>query len=112
MKVINGKMQLVIKSEKVRRFIEFEVPLMTSRGMVGVEKKRAIVYDYVLDETQKLALNEARELARERGLALKVTDLSRQGFLRRIIALGIDRIGGHVWSHSNSLLAAPEDCRG
>jgi predicted DNA-binding transcriptional regulator len=112
MKAINGKLQLVIKSEKVRRFIEFEVPLMTSRGKVGVEKKRAIVYDYVLDETQKLALNEARELARERGLALKVTDLSRQGFLRRIVASGMDRIRGHVWSRSNSLLAALDDCRG
>ncbi|MGA2663420.1 MAG: hypothetical protein ABSF83_00545 [Nitrososphaerales archaeon] len=105
-------MQLVIKSEKVRRSVEFEVPLMTRWGNVGVEKKRAIVYDYVLDETQKLALDEARELARERCLALKVTDLSRQGLLRRTVASGMDRIGGRVWSRPNTLFAAPQDCRG
>lgn len=102
MKAINGKLQLIIKSEKVSRLVEWEVPLVTRWGMVGVGKKRAIVYDYVLDETQKLALKEARELARERNLTLKVTDLSRQGFLRRIVASGLDRIDGHVWLRSSS----------
>src|SRR5208282_1588965 len=58
-KAPKGKLQLVIKSQKVSRFVEFDVPLMTPWGTVGVEKKRAIVYDYVLDETQRIALNEA-----------------------------------------------------
>ena len=103
---------MVIKSEKVSRLVEFEAPLMTPRGKVGVERKRGLVYDYVLDETQKLTLNEARRLARERGLALKVTDIARQGLLRRIVARGLDRICGRVWLHPNSLLAAPEDSVG
>ncbi len=85
---------------------------MSRWGKVGVEEKRAIVYDYVLDETQKLVLKEARELARERNLTLKVTDLSRQGFLRRIVASGLDRIGEHVWLCSSFVLGEPEDSGG
>lgn len=96
MERINGKLQLVVKSEKKARIVEYEVPLITTWGKVGVEKKRAMVYDYVLGETQSLAVNEARKLAAERGLTLKVTDLSRQGFLRRIVGSGLDRIGGHA----------------
>ena len=112
MKAPKGKLQLVIKSQKVSRFVEFEVPLMTPWGTVGVEKKRAIVYDYLLDETQRIALNEARNLARERGLIFQVTDLSRQGSLRRTVASALERIGGHMWLHASSLLAAPGDSSG
>jgi hypothetical protein len=108
MQPITGRLKLVIKSEKVSRMVEFEVPLMTSWGKVGSERRRAIVYDYVLHETQELALSEARELARARGLTLEVTDLSRQGFLRRTLASGLDRIGRNIWLHSSAPLPALE----
>jgi hypothetical protein len=88
----NGKLQLVIKSEKMVRMVEFDVPIMTPYGKVGVTRKRARVYDYVFDEGQMRALSEARELARKSGLVLEVTDLSRQGALRRMIRQGLSRI--------------------
>jgi len=88
----NGKLQLVIKSEKMVRIVEFEVPIMTRYGKVGVTRKRARVYEYVFDLGQMRALSEARELARKSGLVLEVTDLSRQGALRRMIRQGLSRI--------------------
>jgi hypothetical protein len=50
--------------------------------------RRRVVYDYVYDERQKQALEEAREPATRAGLALEVTDLSRRSGLRRILKLG------------------------
>jgi hypothetical protein len=88
----NGKLQLVIKSEKVVRIVEFDVPIMTRYGKIGVTKKWARVYDYVFDERQKRTLSEARELACKSGLVLEVTDLSRQSALRRMIRQGLDMI--------------------
>jgi hypothetical protein len=88
----NGKLQLVIKSEKRVRMVEFDVPIMTRYGKVGVTKKRARVYEYVFDEGQMRALSEARELASRSGLVLEVTDLSRQSALRRMIRQGLSRI--------------------
>ena len=93
METTNGKLQLVIKSEKVIRLVEFDVPIMTRYGKVGVTKKWARVYEYVFDEGQKRALSEARELACKSGLVLEVTDLSRQSALRRMIGRGLSMIG-------------------
>jgi hypothetical protein len=88
----NGKLQLVIRSEKMARVVEFDVPIMTRYGKVGVTKKRATVYEYVFDEGQMRALSEARKLANASGLVLEVTDLSRQSALRRMIRQGLSRI--------------------
>ena len=112
MEATSGKLQLVIRSKRVSRLVEFEVPLMTSLGKVGVEKKRAIVYDYVLDEGQKQALNEARKFAVKQGLSLQVTDISRQSLLRRTVASGLEGIGRHMWLRSSSWSAGPKDAGG
>jgi len=87
----NGKLQLVIKCEKMVRIVEFDVPIMTRYGKVGVTKKWARVYEYVFDEGQMRALSEARELASKSGLILEVTDLSRQSALRRMTRQGLSR---------------------
>ena len=92
MEMSNGRLQLVIKSEKVVRIVEFDVPIMTRYGKVGVTKNWARVYEYVFDEGQKRALSEARKLACKSGLVLEVTDLSRQSALRRMIRHGLSRI--------------------
>jgi hypothetical protein len=92
METTNGKLHLVIKSEKTVRMVEFDLPIMTPYGKVGVTRKRARVYDYVFDEGQMRALSEARELAAKSGLVLEVTDLSRQSALRRMIRQGLSRI--------------------
>ena len=87
----NGKLQLVIKCEKMVRIVEFDVPIMTRYGKVGVTKKWARVYEYVFDEGQMRALSEATELASKSGLILEVTYLSRQSALRRMTRQGLSR---------------------
>jgi hypothetical protein len=103
-----GKLRLVIRSKKTARIIEFEVPLMTWYGKVGVSRRRAIIYDYVLDQRQARAVKEARELAERTGFALEVTDLSRQGLLGRILRRDwSDTEGGETTQPGSS--SRPED---
>ena len=101
------KLQLVVRSEKVSRVVEFEVPLMTLHGTVGVQKRRAIVSDYVLDERQRRAWSEAQELAEKLGLILVVTDLSRQSALRRVLALFLEKIKGDAAARAAPKLKEP-----
>ena len=82
-----GKLELTVRSRKVTRLVEYDAPMMTPYGRVGSVKRWARVSDYVLDERQREALSEAQELARKAGLPLDVTDLSRQGALRRVSRL-------------------------
>jgi hypothetical protein len=92
------RLQLVMRSEKVARMVEYDVPLMSWYGKIGTAKRRAVVYEYVFDEKQRLALREAGELARRSGLVLEVTDLTRQSALRRILRLGTrSRVTGRAW---------------
>jgi hypothetical protein len=102
METTNGKLHLVIKSEKTVRMVEFDVPIMTPYGKVGITRKRARVYDYVFDEGQMRALSEARELAGKSGLVLEVTDLSRQSALRRMIREGLSRVSLATRIQTNS----------
>jgi hypothetical protein len=97
-----GKLRLVIRSKKTARMIEFEVPLMTWYGKVGVSRRRATIYDYVLDQRQARAIEEARELAERTGFTLEVTDLSRQGLLGRILRRDWGDIGGEETTQPGS----------
>ena len=90
------KLRLVVRSEKMTRIVEFEVPLMSVYGKVGVTKKRAMVYDYVLDERQSDAVGQARELASSFGIPLEVTDLAQENALKRMIRLVSGRGGRAV----------------
>jgi hypothetical protein len=114
MEAADGKLKLVMKSEKVARIVEYEVPLMTYYGKVGSTRRRARVYDYVFDERQMRALREARELASKTGLVLEVTDLTRQNALKRVIRLGFASIGHKrtsplVFSGSSKTAAGTQD---
>jgi hypothetical protein len=85
MEKTNGKLQLIISSRKVLTRIErFDVSTPGWNGQLYVSRRTAKVFDYVLDESQVLAVKEAKELAARSGLTLQVTDLARQGALRRI----------------------------
>jgi hypothetical protein len=106
MKTTDGKLKLVMRSERVERIVEFQVPLMTGYGKVGTTKKWARVYDYVYDERQKRALTEARELARRTGLVLEVTDLSRQSALGRILRQALGKISGKSRARSATTLGS------
>jgi hypothetical protein len=102
LKTTNGKLQLVMRSERRTRVVQFEVPVMTWYGKVGVTTRRATVHDYVFDEGQVRALSEARELACRSGLVLEVTDLSREGALRRMLRLGLRGVGSDVRARMSS----------
>jgi hypothetical protein len=90
-----GKLRLVLKSTKVLvRIEDYQTnsgpsgSLTAWNGQLFATRRRVMVYDYVYDERQALALREARELATKTGLVLEVTDLSRRGALRRILRFG------------------------
>jgi len=102
LRTTKGKLQLVMRSERRTRIVEFEVPLMTWYGKVGVTRRRAEVHDYVFDDGQVRALSEARELAGRAGLVLEVTDLSREGALRRILRTGLRGSGAGIQAGMSS----------
>jgi hypothetical protein len=99
----NGKIRLVLRSKKVARIAELQGArgspdsLLAWHGAsVPSQTRRVVVYDYVFDDRQTRALDEARALARRTGLVLQVTDLSRQNVLARGLRLGLGKVGGAV----------------
>ena len=99
----NGKLRLVLRSKRVARVAEFSSSgsspnsLMSWYGpLFPSQKSRVVVYDYVFDNKQTKALDEARDLAKRTGLVLEVTDLSRQSALERALRLGLSRVGGAI----------------
>lgn len=90
----DGKLLLVVRSRRVARLVEFEAPLFTVHGKALSRTGRAIVYDYVLDERQSRALSQSREFASRLGLALEVTDLSKEGAVRRLLRSAAQRLAG------------------
>jgi hypothetical protein len=104
----NGKLQIVVRSRKVLVRIEkFDVPVMTQDGRVSFINRGTLkVYDYVFDEAQARALRETRELANKSGLALKVTDLTRQSLLRRTLRSALGKGGSQAWHDARSWLSS------
>lgn len=119
MESTNGKLRLVLRSEKVlARIEEFQVggvcsnSLMAWNGQLVSSRRTARVYEYVFDERQTRALNEARELARRTGLTLEVTDLTRQSPLRKIFRLRSGGIGREESFGPGQSTGASKDVRG
>jgi hypothetical protein len=104
----NGKLQIVLRSKKVLVRIEnFEVPVTTQDARVRFINRGSLnVYDYVFDEAQARALRESRELADRSGLALEVTDLTRQGLVRRLLGAGLRNGNGQVRHEARSWLSS------
>jgi len=99
----NAKIKIVLTSKRVARIAEFSgggVPsnsLMAWYGpLVPTQKRRVVVYDYVFDERQAEALDEARVLAKKTGLVLEVTDLARQNAFEKAARSGLARTAGAV----------------
>lgn len=88
-----GDLRLVVRSRRVARLVEFDVPLFTPYGGAGSRTRRATVHDYVLDERQQRAVTQARELAARVGLAFEVTDLSKDGAVGRLRRAGSAILG-------------------
>jgi len=99
----SGKLRLVLRSKRVARVAEFSGAggspnsLMSWYGpLFPSQKSRTVVYDYVFDDKQTKALDEARDLAKRTGLALEVTDLSRQNALERALRSSLSKVGGAI----------------
>jgi len=99
----SGKLLLVLRSKRVARVAEFSSvggspnSLMAWYGLLTPsQKSRTVVYDYVFDEKQTKALDEARDLAKRTGLVLEVSDLSRQNALERALKSSLSRVGGAI----------------
>ena len=89
MEANKSKLKLIVSSRKVLVRIEgFDVHVDDGRGYSYRGLKRALVYDYVLDDEQTRAMKEAKELARRTGMRLEVTDLTRSNFLKRLLVTG------------------------
>jgi hypothetical protein len=98
-----GKIRLVLKSRRVARVAEFGGAAVSPNSLMSwygplfpSQKNRVLVYDYVFDDKQAKALEEARDLAKRTGLVLEVTDLSRQNALERALRSGLGKVGGAV----------------
>ena len=99
----NGKIRLVLRSKRVARVTEFSGggvspnSLMAWYGpVVPSQKSRTVVYDYVFDDKQTKALDEARDLAKRTGLVLEVRDLSRQNAAERALRSSLSKVGGAI----------------
>jgi hypothetical protein len=83
---------------------------MTQDGRLRFINKGTLkVYDYVFDvfdEAQARALRETRELADRSGLALEVTDLTRQSLLRRMLGSALGKGDAQAWHDARSWLSS------
>jgi hypothetical protein len=99
----SGRIRLVLRSKRVARVSEFVgggvspgSPMAWYGPLFPSHERRALVYDYVFDDKQTKALDEARDLAKRRGLVLEVTDLSRQNALERALRSSLGRAAGAI----------------
>ncbi len=84
----DGKVRVVVKSRRVpSRTFDFSEPVYSPIGMrMGTKSNRLVVYDYVLDEEHRRAIEEGHKLACDLGLDLEVVDRTRSGLFRRVLS--------------------------
>jgi hypothetical protein len=104
--VPEGKVRVVVRSRRVPTdTVDFHAPIYsgsTSGILMGSRRKRIVLYDYVLNEDHKRAIEEASNISRRLGLELEVVDASKQGILGRVLtSLGLKT------SRGLTLLVAP-----
>lgn len=120
----DGRVKVVVRSKKVpMRVIELANRPVMRVGAVaapagvpthpGPHGKRAVVFEYVLDDGHKRAIEEGRRLARTLGLELEVVDSAKKGPFGKAISLLGSRSGGpsivvSPSSKSNGLTISPE----
>lgn len=82
----NGKVRVVVRSRQVpARTVEFTAYPVGSFYSRGVTR-RAVVFEPVLDDGQRKAVEEGGRVAHSLGLELEVVDQSKLGFLRRALS--------------------------
>jgi hypothetical protein len=87
--ISGGKVQVVVRSRRVPTgTVDVREPVYSGSAsgiLVCTRSNRIVLYDYVLDEDHKRAIEEGRRLSRRLGLELVVVDVSKQGVLRRML---------------------------
>jgi hypothetical protein len=100
-----GKVKVVVRSRRVPvRTVEFGPSLNYTLGAISMpvnnlsapssHRQRAVIYESVLDDEFRRAIDEGERLACNLGLELEVVDESRLGFIGRVLSsLGRDGSG-------------------
>lgn len=110
-----GKVRVEVKSRRVPvRTVEFVthpiLPIGTISTSVGsfsgpgLRRERVVVYESVLDEEQRRAIDEGHRLACNLGLELEVVDKSKSSLLGRLLSF----VGGNS-SKSPNVEVFPSD---
>ena len=92
----SGKVRVVVRSRQVPvRTVDFTEPVYSASGvLLWTKKNTRVLYDTVLDEEHKRAIEEGHKLSHKLGLELEVVDASKGGIFRRLLSsLGIGRPG-------------------
>jgi hypothetical protein len=86
----DGKVQVVVRSRRVPvRTVDSVVPAIIGAGFLiyrNPPSERAVIYESVLDDEHRRAIEEGQRVANNLGLELQVVDLSKLGFLRRVLS--------------------------
>jgi len=81
------RVKIVVRSRKVpARVIEFQRPILLSSGLAVQSTERRLVYESILDDSQREALEEARRLSRDLGLELEVVDTAKANSIWRTLS--------------------------
>jgi hypothetical protein len=92
----SGKVRVVVRSREVPiRTVDFNEPVYSTSGaLLWTRKSTLVLYDSVLDEEHKRAIEEGHKLSHKLGLELEVIDASKGGVIRKALSsLGIGRPG-------------------
>jgi len=86
---LNSKVKVVVRSRKVPvRTVDFSLPSYSPSGVfIGLQTRRAVLYDTSLDATHRKAIEEGRRLSDTLGLQLEVVDASKSGLFARVLAM-------------------------
>lgn len=84
----DGKVKVIVRSRRVpSRTVDLSQKMYTPAGTpMGTKTSRLVVYDYVLDEEHRRAIEEGRRLSSNLGLDLEVIDTSRRGGFGRALS--------------------------
>jgi len=86
---LNSKVKVVVKSRRVPvGTVDVSLPSYSPSGVfIGLQTRRAVLYDTSLDTTHRKAIEEGRRLSDTLGLQLEVVDASKSGLFDRVLAM-------------------------
>jgi hypothetical protein len=105
----DGKVRVIVRSRKVpSRTIDLTEPVYSTSGMLmGTRRNRLVVYEDVLDDAHKKAIEEGRRLSCDLGLELEVVDRSKAGLFRRLLTTMV----GGGYAHVNVVVSPSTNAR-